>query len=215
MLPLHFPGLSRRHICVASRCLQMILSSHILPFQATCEPQISVLRKDACSRVLWLPSVHLLPAMAALNNAVPVLVHVLLYKLREYVFPFMVVSLHMKVVIGLWLVHHCSAMINSTRSKWLLGELATLKARVTQVLKGLVACSIDLHAEIPISGEKRAKSNWVPATFLVRPISNEEALAVFGHASIGLERPGQLLLVSNGTGPMVDLWAQSLGSNVK
>ncbi|TKY54902.1 hypothetical protein E2542_SST19316 [Spatholobus suberectus] len=33
-------------------------------------------------------SVHLVPAMAALNNAVPVLVHVLLYKLHEHVFPF-------------------------------------------------------------------------------------------------------------------------------
>lgn len=39
------------------------------------------------------PSVHLIPDITALNNAVLVLVHLLLYKLREHVFPFMVVSL--------------------------------------------------------------------------------------------------------------------------
>ncbi|KAL2645698.1 hypothetical protein AAZV13_05G008900 [Glycine max] len=49
----------------------------------------------------------------------------------------MVVSLHMKVVIALWLVNQCSAMINSTRSKWLLEEHGHIKAEMTQELETL------------------------------------------------------------------------------
>ncbi|KAG5039301.1 hypothetical protein JHK82_011459 [Glycine max] len=65
------------------------------------------------------------------------------------VFNFMVVSLHMKVVIALWLVNQCSAMINSTRSKWLLEEHGHIKAEMTQgmVIHGIYVLSI--YSPIP------------------------------------------------------------------